>query len=134
MVIFTWVSLEDRGCTCARRSNECRVQEAGHGKDCVRELHTDMVLGCVHERLRRGDNAHTIVAPQDIHQVAVPECRPHLCMHEFVLFNLFQHLISDLCTFNEGASRCGSAEMHATSVHAHFCQDASLDTHFLLCI
>ena len=80
----TWVPMLDRGCTCARRSDESRVQEAGHGKDCMRELHADMVLGCVHERLRRGYDAHTIVAPQDIHQVAVPECRPHLCMHKLV--------------------------------------------------
>ena len=68
-------------CTCARRSHESGVEEAGHGEDRVRELHADAVPGGVYKRLRRRDDAHAVVPPQHIHQVAVPECRPHLRAH-----------------------------------------------------
>ena len=45
------------------------------------ELHAKVVLGNVHEGVRGRHNAHTVVAPQDVHHKAVPERWPHLRMH-----------------------------------------------------
>ena len=45
------------------------------------ELHAEVVLGDVHEGVRRRHDAHAVVAPQDIHHKAIPECRPHLRTH-----------------------------------------------------
>ena len=67
--------------TCARCSDKSRIEEAGQGEDCVRELRTDVMLAGVHEGLRGRDDAHAVVAPQDVHQIAVPKGGPHLCMH-----------------------------------------------------